>query len=92
MNIKVNGINIFHFDVYRLEDSFEFYEIGGDEYFEKGICLIEWGELISDALPSQYMEIQFHKDEKDNNIRYIDLIAHGSNYEMLLDKLKKELF
>jgi len=30
-----NDINIYHFDVYRLEDSSEFYEIGGDEYFEK---------------------------------------------------------
>ena len=41
--------NIYHFDVYRLEDSDEFYAIGGEEYFEKGICLIEWGELISDV-------------------------------------------
>ena len=46
-----NNINIYHFDAYRLEDSDEFYAIGGEEYFEKGICLIEWGELISDVLP-----------------------------------------
>lgn len=48
---KNNDINIYHFDVYRLADSSEFYEIGGDEYFDTGICLIEWGELIEDALP-----------------------------------------
>ena len=29
-----DDINIYHFDVYRLEDSSEFYEIGGEEYFE----------------------------------------------------------
>ena len=45
--------NVYHFDVYRLEDSDEFYAIGGEEYFEKGICLIEWGELISDVLPKE---------------------------------------
>ena len=28
---KKDNINIYHFDVYRLEDSSEFYEIGGDE-------------------------------------------------------------
>ena len=28
-----NDINIYHFDVYRLEDLDEFYAIGGDEYF-----------------------------------------------------------
>ena len=41
-------LNIYHFDVYRLENEDEFYAIGGEEYFEKGICLIEWGEKILD--------------------------------------------
>ena len=45
-----NDINIYHFDVYRLEDLDEFYAIGGSEYFEKGICLIEWGELLEPIL------------------------------------------
>ena len=43
-NTSIN--TIYHFDVYRLEDIDEFYAIGGEEYFEKGICLIEWGEII----------------------------------------------
>lgn len=30
-----NDVNIYHFDIYRLEDLDEFYAIGGDEYFEK---------------------------------------------------------
>ena len=39
-------INIFHFDLYRLSDIYEFENIGGEEYFSKGICIFEWGELI----------------------------------------------
>ena len=35
-------LKLFHFDVYRLESPEEFLAIGGDEFFEKGICLIEW--------------------------------------------------
>ena len=62
-----NDINIYHFDVYRLSDSSEFYEIGGEEYFENGICLIEWGELIEDALPNDYIHITFKKDDKNEN-------------------------
>ena len=31
---KKNDLNIYHFDVYRLSDSSEFYEIGGEEYFQ----------------------------------------------------------
>ena len=41
-----SDINIYHFDVYRLADVDEFYAMGGEEYFENGICLIEWGEMI----------------------------------------------
>lgn len=66
---------IYHFDVYRLEDSSEFYEIGGEEYFENGICLIEWGELIQDALPKSYIHITFEKDEDDENIRILKIEA-----------------
>ncbi len=54
--------DIYHFDVYRLEDSDEFYAIGGEEYFEKGVCIIEWGELIEDALPKEYVKINFSRD------------------------------
>ena len=68
-----NGINIYHFDVYRLEDSSEFYEIGGEEYFENGICLIEWGELILDALPKDYIHITFEKDDNDENARILKI-------------------
>lgn len=67
-----NDIKIYHFDVYRLEDSSEFYEIGGEEYFEDGICLIEWGELIEDALPKKYIKIEFSRGENENS-RILDI-------------------
>ena len=56
-----NNKNIYHFDVYRLEDVDEFYAIGGEEYFDKGICIIEWGELIEEALPQNCRRICFSK-------------------------------
>ena len=70
---KKDDINIYHFDVYRLEDSSEFYEIGGDEYFDKGICIIEWGELIADCLPKNYIHITFDKSDEDENIRILNI-------------------
>ena len=80
-----NKINIYHFDVYRLEDSSEFYEIGGEEYFEKGICIIEWGELILDALPKEYIEIKIQKDENDENKRFFEIITHGSRFDFIFN-------
>ena len=66
-------VNIYHFDVYRLEDSDEFFAIGGEEYFSKGICLIEWGELIEDILPKPYTKISFSKSDDDTSYRKLTI-------------------
>ena len=63
-------VNIYHFDVYRLADSDEFYAMGGDEYFSNGICFIEWGEIIKDILPN-YTQVTFKKDEENMDYREI---------------------
>ena len=75
---KNNDISIYHFDVYRLNDSNDFYDIGGDEYFEKGICIIEWGEIIKDILPENTIFVNFERDTSDENIRIIT-IKEGIN-------------
>ena len=62
---KNEKVNIYHFDVYRLSDIDEFYAIGGEEYFSKGICIIEWGEIIEESLPKHYTKITIEKDEND---------------------------
>ena len=72
---------LYHFDVYRLEDVDEFYAIGGDEYFSKGICIIEWGELISDALPSDFVHISFEKSDVDDNSRVLHITTYGSRFD-----------
>ncbi len=66
-------LNIYHFDVYRLEDVDEFYAIGGEEYFEKGASIIEWGEMIEEALPQKYIKINFSRDLVNENLRNIDI-------------------
>lgn len=84
---KKDLINIFHFDVYRLEDSSEFYAIGGEEYFENGICIIEWGELIEDALPKEYIKINFSRNQNNENGRILDIQSIGSKYDSLISSL-----
>ena len=75
-----NSTNIYHFDVYRLSDVDEFYAIGGDEYFSNGICIIEWGELISSALPKDYFHIVFSKDDENEDYRKLEIIPHGNRF------------
>lgn len=64
---------IYHFDVYRLSDSDEFLAIGGDEYFEKGVSIIEWGEMIEDVLPNKYKKISFSRDFENENKRILKI-------------------
>lgn len=85
-----NNINLYHFDVYRLSSTDEFYAIGGDEYFEKGICIIEWGEIIKDALPSNYIHISFERNLENENVRIINVKSIGNKYTNLIDELKGE--
>ena len=64
---------IYHFDVYRLSDIDEFYAMGGEEYFTKGICIIEWGEIIEDILPKDCIKIEIKKDPNDTQKRMIQI-------------------
>lgn len=87
---KTPSSTIYHFDVYRLLDVDEFYAIGGEEYFDKGICLIEWGEQIEDALPLEYIKITLKKNDENENTRILNFEAFGKKYEDILDKLQSE--
>ena len=85
------NINIYHFDVYRLEDCDEFYAIGGEEYFEKGICLIEWGEIIEDVLPTDYIKISISKSPDNESKRFLEFEIYGNSekYIKVLENLRR---
>lgn len=80
---NAQNVNIFHFDVYRLSSSDEFYAIGGEDYFSSGICIIEWGNVIKDALPKDYIEISFSKSDINDNYRILNIRTYGSKYDFL---------
>ena len=82
---KKDDLSIYHFDVYRLDDVDEFYAIGGEEYFSTGICIIEWGEIIEEALPQNCIRINFEKDLSDENIRYLTVTYPESLDSELFD-------
>ena len=75
-----NKIDIYHFDLYRLKDVYEFENIGGEEYFNKGICIFEWGELIEDILPNDFIKITIKKGNTDEE-RKLVLETLGAKYE-----------
>ncbi|WP_317368113.1 tRNA (adenosine(37)-N6)-threonylcarbamoyltransferase complex ATPase subunit type 1 TsaE [uncultured Tyzzerella sp.] len=66
----------YHFDVYRINDVEELYDIGYEEYFfGNGVCLIEWAELIKDIIPKNATWIKIYKNlEKGEDYRIIEVI------------------
>ena len=57
---------LFHFDVYRVYDEDELFEIGFEDYFRKGgVCLIEWADLVEDLLPEDTMHITLSYGEEE---------------------------
>lgn len=63
----INNVNkIFHFDVYRLTDSEDFENSIGTDYFNSGLCIIEWGEIIKDILPPSTIYITIESTDNEN--------------------------
>lgn len=64
---------LYHFDVYRIEDPEEMFEVGLDEYlYGDGVCLVEWADLIGELIPNGHTRIMIEKDlEKGFDYRRI---------------------
>lgn len=49
---------IFHFDLYRMKNAEEVYDIGMEEYLDEAwLCIIEWPEIYEEDLPDDFHEI-----------------------------------
>lgn len=77
-------MKLFHMDVYRLSDIKQ--DIGIEEYFnKKGVCIIEWADLIEDILPKNRLDIKFKI--ADENTRQLIITPHGTKYEDLCERV-----
>ena len=63
---------LFHFDMYRLEDEDALFDIGWDDYLERGgVCAVEWSENVENALPSDTVYVTIRRDENHEDWRHI---------------------
>ena len=45
---------LFHFDMYRLRDADDLFDIGWEDFLRRGgVCAVEWSETIQEALEEQ---------------------------------------
>lgn len=79
-----DGYNLYHMDVYRLSETKE--DIGITEYFKKkGVCIIEWSDLITDILPKKRLDIRIKIVDENKRVFYIT--PHGEEYEDLCERV-----
>jgi len=67
---------MYHFDLYRLGDASELYEIGWEDYLNRdGLVVVEWGEKAGGLLPPCYYRIEFgivDELQREINISYVE--------------------
>lgn len=83
-------VPLYHFDVYRISDPEEMYDIGFEEYlYGEGVVVIEWAELIKGILPDDLIWVKISKDLASGvDTREISIDFQGEKYEGYIDRLK----
>ncbi|EMF0150402.1 tRNA (adenosine(37)-N6)-threonylcarbamoyltransferase complex ATPase subunit type 1 TsaE [Enterococcus hirae] len=77
---------LYHMDIYRVAASGA--DLGLDEYFEgEGLSVIEWGNLLEEALPEDYLELILEKSDTDLEYRYVKLQAYGEQSEAFKQRI-----
>ena len=73
-----DGVEVFHFDLYRLADPGELDYVGVDDYFTgQRLCLIEWPEKAAGFLPAHDLEIEIDVSGETRNISITATSEHG---------------
>ena len=71
---------LFHFDMYRLSSADDLFDIGWEDYLERGgVCAVEWSENVPEAMEGA-VEVSIEKPGEDS--RKIT-ITGGTGYENL---------
>ncbi len=78
--------DLYHFDVYRLEEK-DFYEtIDYERYFyNSGFTVVEWAEKIKDLFPDEYLEIKINHE--DATKRRFEFCPKGERFGRILEKI-----
>lgn len=69
ISVYEGRLPLYHMDVYRLEGSADFSDLGAEEMlYGSGICVIEWSEKIMDELPSRTIVIKLSAENEKRTV------------------------
>ena len=65
---------LFHFDMYRLADADALFDIGWEDYLDRGgVCAVEWSENVADAMPDGTVYVTIQRSPEGENTRKITI-------------------
>ena len=68
-----------HVDVYRLDRIQDLHDLGFDELVDDGVTVVEWGDLVEQAVPAEHLVVRFTPGDADTE-RVLELTFHGSRW------------
>ena len=68
------NIPLFHFDMYRLDSSDALFDIGWEDYLDRGgVCAVEWSENVREALPPDAVTVTIARCPENDGWRSITI-------------------
>ena len=65
---------LFHFDMYRLSSADDLFDIGWEDYLDRGgVCAVEWSENVADAMPDGTVYVTIQRAPEGENARKITI-------------------
>ena len=89
MNRYSGRLTVYHFDLYRLAQPEDLYDLDYEEYFYgDGITIVEWPERMGYLYPEEGLEINVRIAE-DGNTRIIEIENGARDFEKYREVLKE---
>lgn len=61
------ALPLFHFDMYRLRDADDLFDIGWEDFLRRGgVCAVEWSETIQEALEPDTIYVDIRRGAETN--------------------------
>ena len=75
---------LFHFDMYRLHSADDLFDIGWEDYLDRGgVCAVEWSENVDEAMDGA-IRVSIAKDPDREDTRHITIEGGCGNADLSL--------
>lgn len=85
------GLALYHFDLYRLDEPEEIFDLGFEDYFDgSGVSVVEWADKADGLWPAERLYIRLTL--LDETKRHLLFLATGTHYCELLRQFQKNIY